>query len=121
MGLDVFFIDPRDPEEWVDNDLPEPDLPEQTGIVGGLFSGHGHGSFRGKVYQTFIRDHTGYSLYTDLSNAELTDLADALDALDAHAIDYDAFRSPDDVVEFENLRAMFRHYADVGAETVAWY
>lgn len=121
MGLDVFFVDPEDPDEWLDTGLPEPDLGEPTGIVGGMMSGHGKGSFRGKVYDSFVRDHTGYSLYDNLSNDEVTDIANALDGLDPDDIEFDRFWHPDDSEEFEAVRAMFRHYADVGAETAAWY
>lgn len=117
----MYFVHPDNPDEWLDTGLPDPPLGEQTGIVGGMMSRHGNGSFRGKVYDSFVSEHTGYSLYDDLSNDELTDLADELDALDPDAIEFDRFWHPDTADQFESLRVMFRHYADVGAETVAWY
>lgn len=103
-----------------------------------MLSGHGEGSFRGKVYNVFVKHFTGYSLYTDHSNEEVTDIAETLEQLTWEALDdvdvdpeivlraevpdtfhggYHGFR---DRQEFEDFKHMFRKYADAGAELVAW-
>lgn len=104
-----------------------------------MLSGHGKGSFRGKVYNVFIKHFTDYSLYSNLSNEGVTEIADALEDVewsDLETVDvdpdtvsrkevpesfqdgYHGFRSRE---EFEDFKTMFRRYADIGAELEAWY
>ena len=50
-------------------------------LCGGMFSGNGcGGSFRGKVYNNFIQDISGVSLYTEeLEVCEVTRIVEALE------------------------------------------
>ena len=51
-------------------------------LTGGLFSGHGdNGSFRGKVYNNYVEDVTGESLYQErIDSVTLAKMAEAIRA-----------------------------------------
>jgi hypothetical protein len=70
MGLDTIALklrEGKDPQDEEAFENPENLLFEGvTGLVGGMFSGHGDGSFRGKVYDSLVTDVTGQSLYQEL-------------------------------------------------------
>jgi hypothetical protein len=54
MGLDNL---------WKKNDNETASVEGNFQICGGMFSGHGNDSFRGKVYHRLVEDITGISLY----------------------------------------------------------
>lgn len=91
MGLDNYWVIPNpewsgDPNseaegdykylpctnpQWVSNELPQ--------LVGGMFSGDGaDGSFRGKVYDEFIRAVTKRTLYEEQDNESVMQMAEML-------------------------------------------
>lgn len=115
MGLDCYFEFP----DVEDGDEPEPD--RDLHLVGGMLSGHGDGSFRGKVYHRFIEEATGYSIYNDLDNDDVAAIAERLESLEWDEAFADGYRNPEGEQEFDDLAHMFRFYADEGAGLVAWY
>lgn len=112
MGLDCYWELPRNEVVTFD---PEPSL------VGGILSGHGGGSFRGKVYSSFVMDRADTSLYQDLDPEQVETIATALAETewdDAFAGEY---RNPRTRGEFVDLVRMFQAYAQAGARMRAWY
>jgi hypothetical protein len=62
MGLDTYAVKPT-PEDGL---YPPADRDHFAGVgslTGGIFSGNGSGSFRGKVYDMLVEEATGQSLY----------------------------------------------------------
>ena len=55
MGLDCYVVKGNRDEVFKDERL------EDLNLVGGLFSGHGNGSFRGKCYEEFVAHLTASS------------------------------------------------------------
>ena len=55
MGLDCYVVKGNRDEVFKDERL------ENLNLVGGLFSGHGNGSFRGKCYEEFVAHLTASS------------------------------------------------------------
>lgn len=106
-------------------DCPEhPEFDRDIQLVGGIVSGNGPYSFRGKVYDGFVEKYTGVSLYQQrIDNDTVVEMADALDDLEWLDITmyhggYDGFR---DEQQFEDFRTMFREYADAGAWLHGWW
>ena len=116
MGLDNIWMKSKDEQGFVEGEFK---------ICGGVFSGHGNESFRGKVYNKFVEDVTGISLYgytpdtNEISNEVVRDMADGLEATewrDSYIENYDIEEQ-----EFKDLVRMFRLHADAGHYLVAWY
>ena len=116
MGLDNIWMKNKDEQGFVEGEFK---------ICGGVFSGHGNESFRGKVYNRFVEDVTGISLYgytpdtNEISNEVVRDMADGLEATewrDSYIENYDIEEQ-----EFKDLVRMFRLHADAGHYLVAWY
>ena len=92
---------------------PEFDPPLQ--LCGGLFSEHGRGSFRGKVYEDAILEVTGVSLYQEVIDA---------DTIKAMAAKLDAFRLVEQGLEPDEARdmcRMFTTYAATDASLRGWW
>lgn len=105
MGLDNFWVKPgSDDPTGVDVGF---------GLCGGLFSGDGGSSFRGKVYENDVASITGESLYQERIDAEtVRRMADDLErAAESHQGDSSISR----------LARMFRAHADAGHELVGWW
>jgi len=115
MGLDNYWKKSKDEAGTVEGNFQ---------ICGGMFSGSGNDSFRGKVYERFVEDVTGVSLYGDpetfeTSNETVKQMADDLDATewrDSYIQNYDIEEH-----EFKDLVKMFRLHADAGHYLLAWY
>ena len=115
MGLDNF---------WKKNDNETASVEGNFQICGGMFSGHGNDSFRGKVYHRFVEDVTNVSLYGDRETGEIPNetvkkMADDLEATewrDSYIENYDIEEQ-----EFKDLVKMFRLHADAGHYLVANY
>jgi len=115
MGLDNIWKKNKDENGVIEGEFK---------ICGGVFSGHGNDSFRGKVYERFVEDVTGVSLYGDpetfeTSNETVKQMADDLDATewrDSYIQNYDIEEH-----EFKDLVRMFRLHADAGHYLLAWY
>lgn len=113
MGLDSILVNnSRFPFENVDIDPP-------LRLCGGMLSGNGSGSFRGKVYNDVVEYVTGVSLYQELIAADVVkQMADKLEAKT-----FVQLKNIFDVNEQEwiNLQRMFRAYADRGACLAGWW
>ena len=116
MGLDNMWMKDKDVPGVIEGEFK---------ICGGIFSGNGNDSFRGKVYNRFVEDVTGISLYgytpdtNEISNEVVRDMADGLEATewrDSYIENYDIEEQ-----EFKDLVRMFRLHADAGHYLVAWY
>lgn len=113
MGLDSFWEVPEGTKE--------PTFDPPLRLCGGMFSGHGKGSFRGKVYYSAIQEVSGVSLYQErMEPGDVKRIADALAAyepteewLERHNIL--------SMKEWNDLVRMFRGYADVGASLLGWW
>lgn len=128
MGLDSFWHN----DAWLDEEGEciegYPPTPfEDINLVGGIFSGSGGGSFRGKVYDEFIVAISDISLYQEeISNEEVTNIADILEEMTwmeakmYHSEDH-RFNHPETEKEFEDLCRMFRFYADEGCVLHGWW
>ena len=115
MGLDNIWKKSKDENGVIEGEFQ---------ICGGVFSGHGNDSFRGKVYNRFVEDITEVSLYGDLETCEISNetvkkMADDLEATewrDSYVENYDI-----EEYEFRDLVKMFRLHADAGHYLLAWY
>ena len=126
MGLDSIWIMPGEQEiiekyknddsdgtqMWIEREALHPNFEPELRICGGMCSGHGFQSFRGKVYAELIEEQTGISLYQDeLSNEQVKEIADVLD----NWIEDVSNQESKDFVR------MFRAYADAGATLRGWW
>ena len=115
MGLDNIWKKNKDENGFVEGEFK---------ICGGVFSGHGNDSFRGKVYERFVEDVTGVSLFGDpetfeTPNETVKQMADDLEATewrDSYIENYDIEEH-----EFKDLVRMFRLHADAGHYLLAWF
>jgi hypothetical protein len=115
MGLDNIWKKNKDENGVIEGEFK---------VCGGVFSGHGNDSFRGKVYARLVEDITGVSLYGDpetfeTSNETVKQMADDLDATewrDSYIQNYDIEEH-----EFKDLVRMFRLHADAGHYLLALY
>jgi len=116
MGLDNL---------WKKNDNETASVEGEFQICGGIFSGNGNDSFRGKVYHRLVEDITGISLYgytnesDKIPNEIIKDMAEGLEATewrDSYIQNYDIEEQ-----EFKDLVKMFRLHADAGHYLVASY
>jgi hypothetical protein len=115
MGLDNIWKKNKEENGVIEGDFK---------LCGGVFSGHGNDSFRGKVYDRFVEDVTGVSLYGDpetfeIPNETVKQMADDLEAVewrDSYITNYDIEKQ-----EFKDLVKMFRLHADAGHYLLAWF
>lgn len=106
MGLDSFWKHPVEGS-------PEPEFDPPLSLCGGMFSGHGQGSFRGKVYNGIVEGVTGVSLYQEqIPNSTVREMAAKL------AAHYSKLS-----VEGEeaDLVRMFLAYAESGHDLLGWW
>lgn len=107
MGLDSFWS--KSPTERVMDDIT---FTPELHLCGGIFSGNGAGSFRGKVYAHIIQAATGVSIYQEwIDNETIKRMTTALEA----------FPASDEDGDLQDLRRMFRAYADSGHGLVGWW
>jgi hypothetical protein len=113
MGLDNY---------WQGGDGELARTGKNYGLVGGLFSGFGDGSFRGEEYASLILDLTGFSLYDELSSDEVKGVAERLRST-VYSADWKEMYEMDDFEEDEwkDLVQMFCDYAELGARLVPWW
>ena len=137
MGLDSFWLEPEKNDKG-EYDTMEVETDEPIQLCGGMMSGSGCGSFRGKVYDDIVDGVTGESLYQEMINNEtVRAMADALEAADYdtyYGLDKPKTGEPLDNIqdvfagsnqisreEFADLQRMFRLYADAGANLHGWW
>ena len=122
MGLDSYWYH----DEWTDEDgnvdAEQVPYPKDISLIGGMLSGHGDGSFRGKSYNTFIENVTGVSLYQhEIDSETVMRMAEELERASWEDVQDRVGAAPRDEEEFEDLRTMFRFYADRGAILCGWW
>ena len=113
MGLDNIWIDESNNHAYIDKPF---------NVCGGMCSGNGESSFRGKVYYDYVKDITGVSLYDDIiDNDRVMEMANDLRvSLDQFNDDLaDTYRiNREDV---ENLVWMFEEHGNAGHRLVSWW
>lgn len=120
MGLDSFWHPPED------TDVIPPSFNPELKLCGGMFSAHGQGSFRGKVYNDLIERVTGVSLYQEvIDNDTVRAMADKLASLPVASVPGSIYKqatswdtSPE---EIKDLQRMFKGYADAGYTLKGWW
>jgi hypothetical protein len=108
MGLDNYWMKSKEEPGVIEGNF---------NICGGMLSGNGNDSFRGKVYHRFIEDVTEESLYGDretgiIPNETVKKMAEDLEKTewrDSYIENYDIEEK-----EFKDLVKMFRLHADAG-------
>lgn len=109
MGLDNF---------WVLPDGIEISFEPELHLCGGMFSGNGKDSFRGKVYAGLISELTGISIYKELITEDVIKIAEILEPIKHEKIaDYYNIKKK----EFNDIKRMFKKYGEAGASLKAWY
>jgi len=92
----------------------------QLNLVGGIFSGHGKGSFRGGYYNEFITQQTGVSLkQKTISNIKVKKISDQLQKMYWYIGLKKRYKISKQ--EFNDLRRMFKRYAKEGATLHGWW
>ena len=108
MGLDNYWMKSKEEKGHIEGDFK---------ICGGMFSGSGNDSFRGKVYFRFVEDVTGISLYGDSETNEIPNETVKAMADDLELTEWqESYIENYDIVEYEfkDLVKMFRLHADAG-------
>lgn len=114
MGLDSFWV----PSLLSKAGPPKFDPP--LNLCGGLMSESGEGSFRGKVYDSIISAVSGRTLYDEeISTEEVREIAIALEGYKPEKSDYDEHNICPQ--EYNDLKRMFRGYADAGYVLQGWW
>jgi len=112
MGLDSFWVDENNNAASVEGNLK---------ICGGMFSGNGNTSFRGKVYNHLVEQITGVSLYQEeISAAIVKDMAGKLTQefeKNPQAPFGEFFMGE----EWSDLVKMFQLHAEAGHKLVGWW
>lgn len=125
MGLDCYWV-------WITQNPPDEETAKKVkfdpplNLCGGMFSGHGEGSFRGKMYADFIESVTNYSLYNLVTlNQDVKEIAKKLRELKETLPEPELKKLCEEkeitLEEFYDLLRMFEVYADAGASIYSWY
>lgn len=112
MGLDNFW------------DLPANvhlEFNPPLALCGGLYSRHGQGSFRGKVYRSFFREELDVDLHEDMTNEEVRAVARLLADVEWRQEFENERYYPSSEDVLEDLTRMFDAYGQAGASLHAWY
>ena len=111
MGLDCY---------WVGENDSKASVPGKFKICGGMFSGHGNDSFRGKVYNDVVESETGVSLYQEEIDSEtIKKMAETLGNIKWNS--QFGFKYNIDSDEFTDLVRMFKAHADEGHKIRGWW
>lgn len=111
MGLDSF---------WRGQDGTEGVVQGQYNLCGGMLSGHGNSSFRGKVYDRVVDTLTGVSLYQEeIPSETVKQMAEKLSAVPySRAVLADSGLDPD---EWQDLVRMFQEHAKMDHKLLGWW
>lgn len=112
MGLDCFWQLPEEAEP--------PEFEKQLKLTGGMLSGHGKSSFRGKVYRAFVKLVSGKSLDRGLTSEEVKEVAEDLENQEWNPVFKGGYHGFRDKEEFLDFRTMFVKYAEKDAALAAW-
>jgi hypothetical protein len=121
MGLDSYW-------SLKNSDKNHPKFSPPLNLCGGLFSGHGAESFRGKVYSPFFEEELGLTLYQEEISAEnIKEISLKLEAyIQLNTENDNAFRTKAWSIYLENneikdLSRMFQTYASLDASLIGWW
>jgi hypothetical protein len=86
-------------------------------VWGGMMSGPGNESFRGKVYNAIVEEITDVSLYGDpetneIPNETVKQMADKLDVFDFSTVSTNYYSLSEE--DYDEFKKMFRLHADAG-------
>lgn len=111
MGLDNY---------WKDGDK-DGTVKGEFLVCGGICSGNGNESFRGKVYSGIIEAVTGTSLYEDeIPNSEVLRMNEAIQACTlAKAQEHSPYGIEQE--EWDDFKKMWDAHAKAGHRLIAWY
>lgn len=111
MGLDNYW---RDGEEVGT-------IKGEFAVCGGICSGNGSDSFRGKVYSSIVEAVTGTSLYEDeISNEEVLQMNESIQACTlAKAQEFSTYGIQQE--EWDDFKRMWDAHARAGHSLTAWY
>ena len=113
MGLDSYWS-----KDFAEIKVDDINFDPPLNLVGGMMSGHGQGSFRGKVYDALIETITGHSLYAEFITPEkIKEMASKLES-------FKGTISPEFQVEpkeYQDLVRMFKAYADTDHGLLGWW
>lgn len=113
MGLDSYWVDAEGKSGQIEGNFK---------VCGGMLSGHGNDSFRGKVYDAVVQQVTGVSLYQEEISADTVKvMASRLLDLDGHKQDSLAKTYGMALDEFVDLIRMFRLHAEAGHSLKGWW
>ena len=115
MGLDNYWMKNKEELGVIEGDFK---------VCGGMLSGNGNDSFRGKVYHRFVEDVTGVSLYGDPETFEISNETVKQMAIDLEETEWrDSYIQNYDIEEqeFKDLVKMFKLHAEAGHYLLAWY
>jgi len=124
MGLDCFWVQ-KTVTENNEVKTEKASIDADIHVAGGLFSGNGNDSFRGKVYDGIVNKASNISLYQEMiENKDILKIADSLDNFDLSNYDPESdcsygFEIGED--DFEELKKMFRLHADAGHCLQGWW
>lgn len=112
MGLDNFWVDDSNEPGKVDGNY---------NICGGLCSGHGNNSFRGKVYNSIVEKVTGVSLYSDkINNDQVVTMDEKLRHV-SHEVAQSFSNYEVSDKEWNDFQIMWHEHAKAGHHLVSWY
>jgi len=113
MGLDNYWVEVGSTKPSGSKEM------EDCNLCGGMLSGSGFDSFRGKVYNQYVEHVTGVSLYENrIDNNTVKAMAAKLAEAQGN-INRTSFEIEDS--EIKDLVRMFQVHADDGHELIAWY
>lgn len=116
MGLDCFWVKVVPAERMGIKPT------EEYKLCGGMFSGDGAGSFRGKVYAGLIDQLCNISLYQELvPECQVKEIAKTLESARWENVLAMDFAYPISEQEFKGLSKMFRFYADNDCCLMGWW
>ena len=128
MGLDSYWRVYDAEDDGPTQEVPEVDL--DVSLCGGMLSGHGAESFRGKVYNDFIEELTDETLYqlcirSDTIKTMAGDLEDHMEGQTSvwrlAVSELWGLTLQEKEQQAIDLVKMFRAYADAGACLVGWW
>lgn len=110
MGLDNYWVNEKKEQASVEGDF---------NVCGGMMSGHGNDSFRGKVYDALVEAASGYSLYSSYLDPIIVELITSR----LEQMPFEDAKAYGDLSkeEFDDLKRMFRAHADAGHGLTSWY
>jgi hypothetical protein len=117
MGLDSIWINNGGSDN---NNGTCPDFVPPLSLCGGILSGNGADSFRGKVYSCLISEVTGESLYQEeIPSDKIKGMAEKLNSASYNELWINEFGVK--YSEFIDLQRMFKKYSEAGFSLYGWW